>query len=281
MENSNPLKISEPEFYEVWIIDQYPGDPQVERWLDLESKQLALAESKVSVFSASHSVRGKRVLDVGCQWGATTIAFARHGAKVTGIDIRSEFIEGAALRTKEQGVEAVFFVSPAENIDAKADTFDVVYCTNVIEHVRSHEKSISEFSRVLKPGGILFMDGPNRLSLHFLWKDPHYRMSFVSILPHWLGHFYVKNVRRYPAYDVGVFPMASRIDWLLRRHGFQVLTSWKTNYLSQAKPSFMRRTRAETLHNLVPMFSFSAMKQVAPIRLPESSRQLPIRTNGT
>jgi hypothetical protein len=50
-------------------------------------------------------------------------------------------------------------------------------------------------------------------------------MAGISLLPPWLGRFYVVNLRRYPAYDVETFPVASRIGAMLRKRGITILDS--------------------------------------------------------
>jgi hypothetical protein len=49
-------------------------------------------------------------------------------------------------------------------------------------------------------------------------------MAGISVLPPAVGRFYVTKVRRRPRYDVGVFPIGSRVVALLERLGFDIDT---------------------------------------------------------
>ncbi len=72
---------------------------------------------------------GKRVLDVGCGTGVTTVAIARRlgpGARCTGIDISEPMVEAATRRAGEAGVEAEFVLADAETHDFGEGTFDQV-----------------------------------------------------------------------------------------------------------------------------------------------------------
>ncbi|MCH8333918.1 class I SAM-dependent methyltransferase, partial [Candidatus Sumerlaeota bacterium] len=137
------------------------------------------------------------------------------GATVTGVDVRESFVEGAKLRAEDNGAEATFLTCPAEKMPFPDSSFDVVIGLNIIEHVRSHRDTVREMTRVLCPGGHLYMDGPNRFSSEFFKKDPHYGLLAVSTFPAWLGRFYVTKIRGFPSYDVGVFPVATAIQRLM------------------------------------------------------------------
>jgi ubiquinone/menaquinone biosynthesis C-methylase UbiE len=219
------LAIQEPEFYKIWAADQDPKDPQLERWAELEASQIQAGVKTVERLGAYFPVAGRRVLDVGCQWGATSIALAKAGADVCGIDVYEPFVRGAAARAARHGAAAEFRTAAGEALPYPDASFDAVVCVNVIEHVRSHDRTVAELVRVTKPGGHVFLEGPNRFGVTNVRSDPHYRMRLISTFPHWLGKLYVTKVRGLPRYDVGVFPLASSVVRLFRRHGAEVVAS--------------------------------------------------------
>lgn len=261
------LALEEPEFYRIWIACQDPNDPQLERWSEEESKQLRVGRDTVEKLQRYFPVQGKSVLDVGCQWGATSIAMANAGAVVTGIDVCEQFVDGARLRAKQHGMEAAFHATAAETLPFEDGSFDVVVCVNVLEHVESHRKTVRELVRVLRPGGHLYLDGPNRLSPRWFLKDPHYRMMGISILPPSLGGFYVKRVRRFPAYEVGTFPIASLVEKLLRCVGAEIVASSrngggaKQNAREQASRLNLADWTDMVRFNTAGMFYFVARKR--------------------
>jgi len=108
---------------------------------------------------------GLAVLDVGCGtgWAIRRAAdMARGQGKFCGIDISPGMIERAVARRGE-GIE--FRTGNAEQLSYPDGTFDRIMCTNSFHHYQNPQRAVSEFSRVLKPGGRLFItdltsDGP-------------------------------------------------------------------------------------------------------------------------
>jgi ubiquinone/menaquinone biosynthesis C-methylase UbiE len=205
----------EREFESYWerhLVD--PRDPQLERWRKLERTQVARArEQYVPVIERHITLSTQSVLDVGCQCGALAVALSERGAQVTGVDVEDSLLEGARKRAGGYGVSPVFLKAVAEQLPFESGHFSLVTMIDVIEHVQQIEQSLRECVRVVRPGGLLVLQGPNRLSPRWLWSDPHYRMFGISVLPQAAGRWYVTKVRRRPRYDVGSFP----IGWLVLR----------------------------------------------------------------
>ncbi|WAC06788.1 MAG: class I SAM-dependent methyltransferase [Thermodesulfobacteriota bacterium] len=97
---------------------------------------------------------GCKILDVGCGTGMAAERLKVYG-KVHGVDISDKSIEMARKRLEDAKV------GMAEEIPYDDVTFDIVVCTEVIEHVLNPEKVFSEFKRVLVPGGYLILTTPN------------------------------------------------------------------------------------------------------------------------
>ena len=97
------------------------------------------------------------LLDVGCGSGQTAIPAAKNGIKVTGIDIAENLILHARKRAKEAGLEIRFDVGDAEDLPYANNSFDVVISLIGAMFAPRPELVASEFARVLKSGGKLFM----------------------------------------------------------------------------------------------------------------------------
>jgi ubiquinone biosynthesis O-methyltransferase len=97
-----------------------------------------------------------RILDVGCGSGLNSNAMAAMGHRVCGIDLSEAAIE----RYRSYGFEGQAR-DLEQGIDYPDDSFDVVFCSEVIEHMTSPEVLVSEMKRVLKPGGRLVLTTPN------------------------------------------------------------------------------------------------------------------------
>ena len=79
-------------------------------------------------------------------------------------------------------------IADVMELDFSDNTFDIVICTHIYEHVPDAQIMIREIFRVLKPGGISYFAAGNRLSI----MEPHYKLPFLSILPRSLAHIYMK-----------------------------------------------------------------------------------------
>ena len=139
------------------------NDPQLERWRELERTQVSRAQSQYLPLIEKYVVLSKAiVLDVGCQCGALAVALSERGAAVTGIDVEENLLVGARLRAKGYGVSPVFVKAVGEALPFENGSFSLVTLIDVIEHVEEIEKSLAECVRVLAPGGVLIVQGPNR-----------------------------------------------------------------------------------------------------------------------
>ena len=93
---------------------------------------------------------GKRALDIGCGGGILAEEFARVGCKVTGIDPSEPSLEVAREHAEKAGFDIEYKAGIGEDIPFDDETFDMVYCCDVLEHVINLEKVIKETGRVLK-----------------------------------------------------------------------------------------------------------------------------------
>jgi ubiquinone/menaquinone biosynthesis C-methylase UbiE len=137
-------------------------------------------------------LKGKRMLDIGCGWGAFVVAGLEMGIDACGCDVDEEVLDIAALRSKLYQVPENYFIAPAEKLPFADEEFDYVQCNTVLEHVDDVAKAINEFVRVLKKGGIGFIQAPN------YWQpvEGHYKILFPPKCPRWAGKIYLKLLGR-------------------------------------------------------------------------------------
>ncbi len=106
---------------------------------------------------------GKKVLDVGCGNGYSTIRFAeKYTSDFIGIDFVDDMVSAARGMTGKHNIigKIEFRVGDVTNIGFDDDTFDVVVSERCLLNLPSREmqwKAMSEISRVLKTGGIYLM----------------------------------------------------------------------------------------------------------------------------
>jgi len=105
---------------------------------------------------------GLKVLDVGCGGGFTCEFLAKRGAIVTGIDQSAKCINAAKDHAAKSKLAIAYHHATAEAISALDETFDVVVCVDVLEHISDLKQTLTEIGRVLKPGGAFCFDTINR-----------------------------------------------------------------------------------------------------------------------
>ena len=97
----------------------------------------------------------ERVLDLGCGAGRFLTALREAGAAPVG----AEIAEAAAERARTTGVE-VRLVEPDGSLPFDHGEFDLVWCSEVLEHIPDVAHALHEVRRVLKRGGRLLLTVP-------------------------------------------------------------------------------------------------------------------------
>jgi SAM-dependent methyltransferase len=116
---------------------------------------------------------GFRVLDFGCYDGYI-VRRLRARAKIQGIgiDISPTAVALAKRAAKQEGLDGLeFVVTDGANLPFPNDSFDVVICSEILEHVLDLDAVLSEIARVLVKGGKLYATMPNSLS--DVWQPFH------------------------------------------------------------------------------------------------------------
>lgn len=101
-----------------------------------------------------------RILEIGCGNGRYLKLFRDYNP--TGIDISPKNVE----RTRNRGLHAVR--GDARNLQFKNNSFDFVFSLGVVEHFPETEQAIKEHARVCKPGGLILISVPNKISINYL-----------------------------------------------------------------------------------------------------------------
>jgi ubiquinone/menaquinone biosynthesis C-methylase UbiE len=111
-------------------------------------------DAETDIFLKLIGPRGK-ILDAGCGPGNISRYFIIRDYEVVGIDLSSGLIKIA----KERVRKGKFLVMDMRNIKFPTETFNGVYSAYSLEHVSNHDvpKVLSEYHRVLKKNGILFL----------------------------------------------------------------------------------------------------------------------------
>ena len=158
------------------------------------------------------SLDGLKVLDVGCGGGLLAEAFETMGASVTAIDVTEANIEVAKLHAKQGGKTISYLMTRAEDLAIKEpESFDMVACLEVIEHVPDPGQLIDACAKLLKPQGEMFLSTLNR--------NPR---SFVTAI---LGAEYIFNILPKGTHEWNKFIKPSELEKYMRSAGIQLRES--------------------------------------------------------
>lgn len=142
-------------------------------WWDKKGVQKALHDInvlRVDYINKHAPLSGKKVLDVACGGGILSESMAALGADVTGIDAGKAPLAVARLHLKESGLRIDYRHATAEEYaTAHADSFDVVTCLELLEHVPQPSSVVSACKKLAKPGGDVFFATLNRNPKSFLF----------------------------------------------------------------------------------------------------------------
>jgi SAM-dependent methyltransferase len=136
---------------------------------------------------ARELVGGLKVLDAACGEGYGSALLSTGASQVTGVDISDTAVEHATARYPSDKLE--FIVSDCLSLPFSDGEFDCVVSFETLEHMEDHQALMTEFRRVLKPGGFLLISSPDKAVYSDQQQNRNefhlrelYRDEFVSLL---------------------------------------------------------------------------------------------------
>jgi len=111
----------------------------------------------------------KDIIDVGCGGGILSESLAKLGARVTGIDMGTEPLNIAKLHALESGIKVNYEkITAEEKALVCANSFDVVTCMEMLEHVPDPHSIVKACSAMVKPKGYVFFSTLNKTMKSYL-----------------------------------------------------------------------------------------------------------------
>lgn len=139
---------------------------QAHSWWDLEGEFGALHKInplRIEFIRQHQPIEEQKILDIGCGGGILSEALAQAGAEVTGIDLAKEVLTIAKLHALEAGVKINYQLASAEvHANTHHESYDMVTCMEMLEHVPDPSAIIQAAAKATKPGGWLFFSTLNR-----------------------------------------------------------------------------------------------------------------------
>jgi len=149
-------------------------------------------------------VRGPKILDIGCGPGKHSKYMKEKGYEVYSADISGKMV----LSTKQ--INPYTLYADMEYLPFREEYFDGIWCNAALVHLPKKDKALSEFYRVLKDEGILYVSVQNLLYPRIL------KILFSSILHGNLRQLYYREVYWWP--ETGF-----NLKKLLRKHNFHII----------------------------------------------------------
>ncbi|OGL44656.1 MAG: hypothetical protein A2161_06425 [Candidatus Schekmanbacteria bacterium RBG_13_48_7] len=138
----------------------------------------------------SGNLESLTLLDIGCSTGIITNVLSKRFHKVTGIDIDEPAVKDA--KKNYQSPNLGFSIQDSMKLGFPGESFHVIVCAHIYEHVPDPYQLLSEIYRVLKHGGICYFAAGNRINL----IEPHYKLPLLSVIPKSIAHQYLHFFRK-------------------------------------------------------------------------------------
>ena len=229
------------------------GTATAERATNLELLRLFLAEkqdpdpfyvklAQRSIASFPFPLPGRRVLDLGAGGGHYSGAMRDAGAEIVAADLDETDLRRAATR------DVPVVLCDGTRLPFPDQTFDGVFCSNMLEHTPTPERIFDEIERILRPGGWAWVSWTNWYSpwggheivpLHFLgpnlglraWRrlfgEPRKNVPFDALWPTYVGRT-LSDVRARPGLRLldAVPRYYPSQRWILKVPGLREVATW-------------------------------------------------------
>lgn len=188
------------------------------------------------------NLKGKKLLEIGSGLGVFNLVSRKaFGIDSWGVEPGGEGFGGSfeisheILKENDLSIDHILN-SRGEILPFENNSFDIVYSTNVLEHVENPEKVIGEGIRVCKKGGIIQMVAPNYGSFF----DGHYACFYFPYQPKWFWKIWLKYIlRRDPSFvdslrtEINCFSVRSWLAPYLKSGQIEILATGEDVFKSR------------------------------------------------
>jgi ubiquinone/menaquinone biosynthesis C-methylase UbiE len=157
------------------------------------------------------SVKGKKILEVGVGMGGDSLYLAKKGAQVTVLDFSEAALKQIKTSAQKEKVSLETVLADAQKMPFQKETFDIVFHQGFLEHFPDPQPYLLEQKRVLKKGGLLVIDVPQKWTTYTLKK--HFQM--------WRGQWFAGWEKEFTAPE---------LEKAVQKAGFEILTTYGRDY---------------------------------------------------
>lgn len=173
--------------------------------------------ARVKFVADNAKLENSKLIDVGCGGGILSESLAAKGAIVDAIDLAPQSIEIAKLHLYESNLLVNYeCIEIGEKAATASESYDVLTCMEMLEHVPDPDYIIANCAKLLKPNGIAFFSTLNR----------NYKSYTLGILA---AEYLLKLVPT-GTHDYSKFIKPSELRHLLTKNGFEILSIKGINY---------------------------------------------------
>jgi len=148
------------------------------------------------------------VADIGCGAGTLSMMWAAAGHNAHGLDVNDALLTIAKQRAEEAGLNIEFTLGSATHLPWENESMDVCISPELLEHVVEWKTCLTEFVRVLKPGGVLFISTTNKLCP----KQQEFNLPFYSWYPAPLKRHY-EHLARTTRPEIAGYAKYPAVNW--------------------------------------------------------------------
>lgn len=155
------------------------NDTDYGSWFTFARGEVIDILEKAALAKALPNRKYERALDVGIGNGRLLPIYASYAKHITGMDISSEQLDAATQSARNLGINFdTKLCREASKIEIPDQSYDLIICSRVLQHVFDWRESVAEFARILRPGGDLVLLTYNRASVYGLKK--YYQHKFQN-----------------------------------------------------------------------------------------------------
>lgn len=220
--------------------------------------------------------QGDCVLDAGCGRGEWVLAGRHRGYNMVGVELDEgcmnashAFADLLGLSTTEK--ETAIRRGDVTKLPFESNSFAVINCSQVLEHVDERVATVQELFRCLQPGGILSIDAPEYRGIF----EAHYRIPWLPFLPLHLAHAWLDAFDK-PHGGIGSFSYVTlpHIRGILEGIGFEILsatTSTPTENIESERLALWNIAKNATPHGEESVRDIATAVRRASIQASETS----------
>lgn len=193
----------------------YTSKNPTRRWLHCTRRDWI-----IEALSQSPAQERGCALEVGPGSGIYLPVLAELFTEVTASDIEESYLENAKkMISRHQNIKLELDDILHSNLPAAH--FDLILCTEVIEHISDSQLAVSQIRRLLRPGGVLILSTPQRYSLLEITAKIAFLPGIIQL---------VRIIYREPILETGHINLLTehQVTEQLRQAGFQIIERYKS-----------------------------------------------------